>query len=494
MAPPLKILYVASEVTPFAKTGGLADVASALPKEIKESGHDIRIFMPKHASVNNKKFVLRDVIRLQGLQINYGDHVETVDVRSSFLPNSKVQVYFLEYAPYFDRKELYVDPETGTDFKDNAERYSMFCRVALEMLKQLYWQPDIIHCNDWQTGLIPVFLKTLYVNDNFFKKTKTIFTIHNMAYQGNFFPDKLKKTGLPQELFYSGSSLELYGKLSFLKAGIEYSDILNTVSPTYAQEIQKSGEFGCGLEKTLKKRSEDIFGILNGVDYSEWSPGIDKYIPFNYDFKSIAKKQKNKKHLLNSCNLPYNPAQPCIGTISRFVDQKGFDLIIEVIDKLMKLNFLYIILGKGEAKYQNYFKKIQKKYPDKIRVFLQFDNDFAHRMEAGCDMFLMPSRYEPCGLNQLYSLRYGTIPIVRTTGGLADTVVDFTTNPDSGTGFMFKEYNSEDMYKTIEKAIQTFADKKKWLRIAGNAMKKNFSWSNSAHEYIKLYTKVVRSK
>ncbi len=494
MAPPLKILFVATEVTPFAKTGGLADVASALPKEIKESGHDIRIFMPKHASVHERKFVLRDVIRLRELQINYGDSVKTVHVKSAFLPNSKVQVYFLDYPPYFDRKELYVDPKTGTDFKDNAERYSLFCRAALEMLRRLFWQPDIIHCNDWQTGLIPVFLKTIYRNDNFFKKIKTIFTVHNMAYQGNFPPDKLKNTGLPQELFYSGSSLELYGKLSFLKAGIEYSDIINTVSPTYAKEIQTSSEFGCGLEAILKKRSKDIFGILNGVDYSEWSPVIDKHIPFEYDFESIEKKQKNKQHLLNLCNLPYNPERPCIGTISRFVDQKGFDLIIEVMNKLMKLNFLYIILGKGEAKYQNYFNKIQKRYPDKICALLRFDNEFAHRMEAGCDMFLMPSRYEPCGLNQLYSLRYGTIPIVRKTGGLADTVVDFPTNPKSGTGFMFKKYNPEDMYKTIELAIKTFGNKKKWHRIVGNAMKQNFSWINSAREYIKLYTILVRSK
>ena len=383
MATSLKILFVVPEVTPFAKTGGLADVASALPKTIKESGHDIRIFMPIYATVKERKFVLRDVIRLRDLKISLADKIVNVHIKSSFLPNSKVQVYFLDYSPYFNRNELYVDPQTGTDFTDNAERYSMFCRAALEMLKRLYWQPDIIHCNDWQTGLIPAYLKTIYAESVFFKKIKTIFTIHNLAYQGNFHRDKMKTVGLPQELFYTGSPIEFYGKLSFLKTGIEYADIITTVSPTYAKEIQNSSEYGCGLEENLKKRSEDIFGILNGVDYSEWSPDVDEHIPVNYDFKSINNKLKNKKHLLNLCNLSYEPNLPCIGTISRFVDQKGFDLIVEVVEKLMKLNFQYIVLGKGDAKYQNYFLNIQKKYPSKVRVLLRFDNVFAHLFEAG---------------------------------------------------------------------------------------------------------------
>lgn len=494
MASALKILFVASEVTPFAKTGGLADVSSSLPKAIKEAGHDIRVFMPKYASVKERKFVLRDVIRLRELHIAHGDKIETIDVKASFLPDTKLQIYFLDFPRYFDRDELYVNPETGVDYTDNAERFSLFCRSALETLKRLHWQPDVIHCNDWQSGLIPVYLKTLYKNDKFFKKTKTFFTIHNLAYQGNFPKEKLKYTNLPENLFYSGSKLEFYQKLSFMKAGIEYSDLISTVSPTYAMEIQESVELGCGFNEILKNRSRLIFGILNGVDYSEWNPQLDDKITSQYDFKTILKKEKNKKQLLKLNELPYNPDIPLIGSISRLADQKGLDLIKQSLDRMMKLNIQYIILGKGEEKYYKFFEEVQQKYPTQVSVHLKFDESLAHLLEAGCDMFLMPSKYEPCGLNQLYSLKYGTIPIVRSTGGLADTVVDYTTNPKEGTGFSFKKYDSNELFMAVQSAVETYKEKTIWREILKRAMNQDFSWQNSSREYIKLYSKIIKKK
>ena len=400
----------------------------------------------------------------------------------------------MDFPPYFERDELYVDPKTGVDYEDNAERFALFCRAALETLKRLHWQPDVIHCNDWQTGLIPVYLKTVYNNDRFFNKTKTIFTIHNLAYQGNFPAEKLKITNIPEELFFPGSKLEFYKKLSFIKAGIEYSDLISTVSPTYAKEIQETGELGCGFNGILKNRSSDIFGILNGVDYSAWSPQTDDKLTIKYDFETISEKEKNKKHLLDLCGLPYKPDVPLVGSVSRLADQKGFDLINQALDQIMQSNVQYIILGKGEEKYYKLFQEAQKKYPTQLSIHLKFDENLAHLLEAGCDMFLMPSKYEPCGLNQLYSLKYGTIPIVRATGGLADTVVDFTTNPKEGTGFAFRKFDSKELIKSIKSAVETYQNKTVWRDILKRAMNQDFSWENSSRDYIKLYSRLIKKK
>ena len=494
MAVPLKIFFVSPEISPFAKTGGLADIASALPKEIKNAGHDIRLFMPQYTVVNDRKFVLREVIRLKKLDIPFGDTRIHVNIKSSFLPDTKIQVYFLDYPPYFNREEFYVDPKTNRDYADNAERFALFCRSAIETLKRLHWHPDVIHCNDWQTGFIPVFLKTLYKDDDSFKNTKTLFTIHNLAYQGIFPVSKLKMTGLPDTLFTVGNTLEYYGKVSFLKAGIEYADLINTVSPTYNQEIQNDKELGFGFQDILKRRSKSLYGILNGVDYSEWSPEVDQWIPGKYDSKSLTNKIVDKQQLLGFCNLPYDENVPCIGLISRLVDQKGLDLIVKKFDQIMEPGVQFIILGKGEEKYQEFFTAAAQKYPQQFAAFFRFDNRLAHLIEAGCDMFLMPSKFEPCGLNQLYSLRYGTIPIVRKTGGLADTVVDFSTDEQKGTGFVFEKYDADDFLTTLKLAVHTFGDKKKWKGMIRRGMKQDFSWKASSREYIKLYTKLNKEK
>ncbi|MCD6165345.1 glycogen synthase GlgA [candidate division KSB1 bacterium] len=494
MVTPCSVFFLSSEIAPFAKTGGLADVAGSLPKALKELGHEIRLFMPRYRCINERKFILRDVIRLKNLEIPLGNKKVKVDIKSSFIPNTKVQVYFLDYKPYFDRNELYVDPVTKTDYKDNDERFILFTRTALEMLKLLHWQPDIIHCNDWQTGLIPLYLKTIYSEDEFFRNVKTLFTIHNIGYQGNFDKSAVSKANLPESLFYPLSPIEFYGKFSFLKAGLEYADKINTVSPTYAQEIQQGPEYGHGMEGILRRRRKDLHGILNGVDYSEWSPDVDKYIPFQYDSNQLDKKLENKKALLEECKLSFDEGTPLIGSISRLADQKGFDLIAEIIDKVMKLDLHYLLLGTGDQKYHRLFNKIAKKYPQKISVQLKFDNRLAHLIEAGSDMFLMPSKYEPCGLNQLYSLRYGTIPIVRATGGLADTVVDFNPETKTGTGFVFKNYDSAELLQAIKRAIDVFADKPTWTQLVRTAMEQDFSWKTSAKEYTKLYALLLNSQ
>ena len=486
----LNVLFVASEVAPFAKTGGLADVANSLPKALKNLKHDVRIFMPRYRQINDRKFVLRDVIRLQDIKLTVGDREITFNIKSAFLPGTKIQVYFLDYKPFFDRDGLYVDPKTGKDYPDNDERFILFNKAAIEILKILHWQADVIHCNDWQSALIPVYIKTVHANDPFFSKIHTLLTIHNIGYQGNFGTESFVKTGLPGELFYPTGPVEFYGNFSFLKSGIYFVDKINTVSPTYAQEIQQSSEYGFGMEGLLRERSKDVHGILNGVDYSDWDPSVDTHIPVNYDIKTLNKKSENKKALLEESGLPFDENIPLIGTVSRLADQKGFDILAKAMDNLMKMDLEYVLLGTGDPKYHKIFEALRKKYPQKISAQLKFDNRLAHLIEAGSDMFLMPSKYEPCGLNQMYSLRYGTIPIVRKTGGLADTVVNFNAENRSGTGFVFEEYSSEALSNAVKRAVEIFKNKKTWVHLQKQAMRQDFSWDASAKEYLKLYAQL----
>lgn len=487
----LSILFISSEIAPFAKTGGLADVAGALPKVIKEMGHEIRLIMPKYGTINERKFKLREVARLKDIPIPLGDRIETVSVKSAVIPHSKVQVYFVDKKKYFDRPELYCNPETNKDWSDNAERFIFFNRAAIEILKALYWHPNIIHCNDWQSALIPLLLKTIYKNDTFFSNISTLLTIHNIAYQGIFEKEVLNLIELPEKLFYPGSGIEFWGKTNFLKVGIVYADLITTVSETYAKEIQQSEEYGYGLEGVLKDRKRDLYGIINGIDYTVWNPEIDELIPTKYSRQTLTEKKKNKKILLEANDLPFNENIPLIGIISRLADQKGFDLIEECIDDLIKLNVQIVLLGTGDEKYHILFKKIREKYPQKIGINLTFNNQLAHLIEAGSDMFLMPSRYEPCGLNQLYSLKYGTIPIVRATGGLADTIKDFDPRAGQGTGFIFEDYSSKALLSAIKRAINVFQNHRLWQKLMNNAMKQDFSWKTAAEKYVALYKKLL---
>jgi starch synthase len=492
MSRPLNILFVSSEVDPFAKTGGLADVSSSLPQAIKESGHEIRIMMPRYRFIGERKFKLHDIIRLKEIPIPVGNSIETGNVKSSFIINQreKVQVYFLDNEKYFGRDGIYQSPIGKKDYKDNDERFIFFCRGVLEILKRLGWQPNIIHCNDWQTGLIPVYMKTLYANEPFFKNIKTVFTIHNMAYQGAFTAESFEKTNLPKNLF-NPEGVEAYGKLNFLKAGLSFADSITTVSEKYADEICSSDDYGAGLHGFLSKHRKQLRGILNGIDHANWDPSEDNFIYRRYDIKSIDAKIDNKQALLKKYGLHYSPSIPLIGSISRLVDQKGFDLVLNAMDDLMKLNIQFILLGFGEEAIEKKFAAYQKKYHKNLAVEFGLDNELAHLIEAGSDMFLMPSRYEPCGLNQMYSMRYGTIPIVRDTGGLADTVEDYSGD-GKGTGFKFEKYEPKDMLKAIQRAIKVYHQPEEWKKIMRNGMSKDFSWSNSAKHYVSLYRELTR--
>ncbi|MFH1862087.1 MAG: glycogen/starch synthase, partial [bacterium] len=366
-------------------------------------------------------------------------------------------------------------------------RFLLFARSVLEISKILYWQPDIIHCNDWQSATIPLFLKTLYRDDDFFNATRTVLSIHNLGYQGNFPASTFSLTGLPESMFYPMSPIEFYNLFSFLKAGISYSDLITTVSETYAQEIQSDPEFGCGLEGVLADRSAELFGILNGVDNEIWNPTKDQQIVRNYSQDDLDGKEENKKALLDQCGMKYNASTPVIGIISRLADQKGFDLLAAVFDQIANLKMQMVVLGTGDEKYHQLFQQAQKQHPDKFSINIIFNDQLAHRIEAGSDVFLMPSRYEPCGLNQMYSLIYGTVPIVRATGGLADTVIDVNENPRKGNGFVFHEYDALQLLDTIQRALTYYKDSKKWRSLQIRGMSQDFSWSNSAKKYVDIY-------
>ncbi len=461
----MKIAFMSSEVVPFAKTGGLADVAGSLPLALEKLGLDVKIIMPKYKSV--KVSAGRTVL------------------------GKGLDVFFIDNKKYFDRDQLYGD--RYGDYPDNLERFSFFSKAALELLKSINFKPDIIQCNDWQTSLIPVYLKTLYKDDPFFKNVRTVLTIHNLAYQGTFAKSQYPITGLDWNLF-NVNGLEFYDKINLLKGGILFSDVINTVSPTYAQEIQTK-EFGCGLEGVLKDRSSDLYGVINGIDYDVWNPETDKAIVKNYTKATSEDKYINKEDLQRITGLKVDKKIPVFGIISRLADQKGLDLISAIIGDFLKSNVQFVLLGTGEDKYHVLFEKIAKQYPKKAAINLKFDAVLAQKIYAGCDMFLMPSRYEPCGLGQLMCLRYGTIPIVRSTGGLKDTIQDFDADRKRGNGFAFTDYESSELYKTIKRALKVYMDSKTWQALVKKAMGCDCSWENSAARYVDLYKKAFsRSK
>jgi starch synthase len=486
----LKVFFVSSEVSPFAKTGDLAEVSGALPKVLKERGHDVRMMMPNYRAVNERKFTLRDVIRLKDMAVPVGGQQMKASSKSSFLPDSKVQIYLLYHKQFFDRDGLYQN-SAGLDYADNAERFIFFCRGCLETLKLLQWQPDLIHCNDWQSALIPVYLKTLYKEDAFFKDIPVLLSVHNLAYQGIFDADVVQKAGLPQDMFYPGGALEFFGKFNFLKAGLLTADMISTVSQTYAKDIQQSAKYGMGLEGVLQARRNDLHGITNGADYAEWNPESDKFISHTYSAADPTPKVLNKQAVLTRLDLAFGEETPLIALISGFDDTKGLDLVDEGFDRLMALGAQMVVLGTGDEKYHKVLARLAKKYPRQLSVTLRFDNALAHLIQAGADMLLKPSRYEPCGLGQIQAMRYGTIPIVHAAGGLAETVQNYDPRTENGSGFVFKKYGADDMLKAIERAIKVFQDKKRWTRLMKNAMKQDYSWEAAAEKYTKLYSRLV---
>jgi starch synthase len=486
-----KIWYLSSEVSPFAKTGGLGDVTGAFPKALKMQNQEVRVIMPKYKSINERKYILREVIRLKDIPVTINNVTRTINVKSAFLPDSKVQIYFVEIPELFSRTGIYTDPATGKDFPDNAERFAYFCKGALETLKILSWRPDVIHCNDWQTSLVPYYLKTIYKEDEFLQGIKTVFTIHNFSYQGIFKKNTATLVEIDQNEIEEGGSFEYNGQLNLIKGAIKHSDWITTVSKSYATEISTKSEFGYGLEKELKARSKTFSGVLNGVDYGVWSPENDKLLPYKYSEEDLSGKEQNKQALLTRVNLKYEEGRPVIGMISRIVEQKGYVLLLDALEQIMALNLQIIILGTGDKKIEKQILAIQKKNPDKISLNQAFDETLAHMIEAGSDFFLMPSTYEPCGMNQMYSLKYGTLPIVFNVGGLAETITEFNAEEMSGNGFVFEKYNVKDFIRAIKRALKVFKKKDQWQALQLMAMKEDFSWNKSAEEYLDIYNVIL---
>jgi starch synthase len=474
----LNIVFAASECVPFSKTGGLADVVGALPRALAELGHNVSVYLPRYK--NTKSNSLRTVLR--SVSVPFAPEYRFCAVLDGGR-QSGVQFYFIDYPPFFDREGLYGTP--AGDYPDNAERYALFARAVLEATKVL-GVPEVFHCHDWQAALVPVLLRTVYAHDPAFQDTTTVMTIHNVAFQGIFPARTLPLLMLPEELF-SIRHMEFWGKINFLKGALVAADRITTVSRKYSEEIQ-TPEFGSGLEGVLRGRAGQFCGILNGVDYNEWSPEKDKLILTQYSLGTMESKHGCKRDLLRQLGLEgANPELPLIGMISRLAEQKGLDLIAGITDELAGLPLNMAVLGSGESRYEDLFRDLSARFPDKFWFRTGYDNAMAHKIEAGADMFLMPSRYEPCGLNQLYSLKYGTVPIVRATGGLDDTIENWDPEIGRGTGFKFSEYSGEELLATLRLALSVFNDKAAWKKIMMNGMVKDFSWSASAREYAKLY-------
>ncbi len=485
----MRILMAASEMAPFIKTGGLGDVLGALPRALAALGHEVKAVIPRYGSIDESLYPLESLEA--SLNVPVGTAVKPMTVQVLRPHKVPLENYFIDSEDYFDRRELYRDPRTGEDYTDNDERFVFFARGVLEVTRYLGWRPDVIHAHDWQASLIAVYLKTDYADDAFYRGTRSVLTVHNLAYQGTFDKSRYDRLNLPDDLFRATAPFEFYGKVNFLKAAIVFADRITTVSPRYAREIQSAEELGCGLQDVLRQRGRDLSGILNGVDYSVWSPSRDKVIPFKYHVNNLSGKRMNKVELLGAAGLPVRLDAPLIGIVSRLVDQKGFDLIAEAADRIFEMNVQMVVLGSGEQKYHQLLQKLQQTYHDKLKVYLKFDDALAHRIEAGADIFLMPSRFEPCGLNQMYSLKYGTVPVVREVGGLADTVVDYNDCTGEGTGFVFREYTTEAMLRALERAVRLFGRKRRWSKLMKSGMRQDFSWKRSAEKYADLFQSLL---
>lgn len=484
----VRVAFVSSEAVPFAKTGGLADVSGALPRALSKLGHRPVLFLPLYRPAwrVGVKFSPTSL----SLRIPMGDRLVEGSLFAAELPGSNVPVYLVHQSGYFDRDNLY--GRNGTDYHDNFERFVFFQRAVLEAIRLLDLRPHLVHCNDWQTGLIPVLLKELYADDPVLGGVGSLLSIHNMAYQGSFRPDDLPLTGLDWRLF-NWQQLEHHGSLNFLKAGLVFADMLSTVSPTYAREIQTPDQ-GRGLDAVLRIRSGDLRGIVNGIDTTVWNPRLDPQIAENYDPGTVAEgKPDCKAWLQRRASLPERPEVPLFAAIGRLDSQKGWDLLLEIADGLLQTDVQLIVLGEGHAHYHDALDRLAARYPAKLRAFLEFSSPLAHQIEAGADLFLMPSLYEPCGLNQLYSQAYGTVPIARATGGLSDTVVDATPEnlaAGTATGFLFQEPTGRGLRGAIDRALALWPDRRGWHGLVAAGMRADWSWDRSAREYVSLYTEV----
>jgi starch synthase len=481
----MHIVFAASECTPWAKTGGLADVISALPKTLVKMGHKVHVYIPYYRQV--AKAVSNASVVLPSVTVPFPSYNRFARILDGGIVDG-VQMYFVDVPELFDRESFYATP--SGDYPDNAERFGAFCRAVIEATKVI-GIPDVFHVHDWQAAMAAVMLRSIYYFDPVFRNVPAVLTVHNAGYQGWFPPRIMETLLLPWEMF-TMDKLEQFDKVNFLKGGVVYSDAITTVSQTYAQEIQ-TPEFGNGLEDTFRRRSGDLFGILNGADYGEWDPAIDPYIAAHYTADKLDGKRECRRDLLHAFRFEDVDEQTAvIGVVSRFATQKGIDFIVDILDRLLQEDVVLVMLGNGEEYYERLLTEMADRYPTKMRVQVKFDNVMAHKIEAGSDLFLMPSRYEPGGLNQIYSLKYGTIPVVRATGGLQDSIEEPVDG--GGNGFKFSGYDSNGLLDAVQRALTAFRDKKTWKAMMKRAMEQDFSWDKPAREYVRVYERVIQNR
>ena len=481
----LKICLVSSELAPLAKAGGLADVSSALATYLHEAGHDVRVLVPCYARIDQSGVKIKPVSGLQDLVIQLGPHEVHYSIDESVIPGTATPVYLLRCAEAYGGDSIY------TDGDDEHLRFTLLSRAALAMCQHMGFAPDIFSCHDWQTALIPLYLKSTYAWDRLFAKTKSVMTIHNIGYQGMFPSAVLGDLGLDGAEHHLHQDDLHSGVINFLKTGLLYADLITTVSPTYANEIL-GDEYGMGLNGILRDRSQSVAGILNGVDYGEWSPATDQFLPENYSAENLSGKAVCKAKLLQELNLQTDLQRPLLGIVTRLAGQKGIELIEQVIPQLLnERDFSFAVLGSGEPRYEQFFEWLQGQFPGRVCFYRGYNNELAHLIEAGSDIFLMPSLYEPCGLNQMYSLKYGTMPVVRETGGLADSVQQYDADNGTGTGVVFRDYNAAGFSWAINRALDLYADKKAWQKIIANGMAQDFSWDRQGGMYVDLFRELV---
>jgi starch synthase len=483
----VKVLFLSAEAIPFAKTGGLGDVAGSLPVALKQLGVNVSLGLPFYRAVREGDFETQ--LLLDDLRVPFGNVELAAKVRGAKL-DKDIPVYLIERDDMYNRPNIYGD--SSGDYYDNFERFAFFTRAILSAAERLPINPDLIHCHDWHTGLLPAMLKGPLRGSETLGRTPTVFTIHNVGYSGLFSVDKLAIANLPREKFFRPEGLEYYGNISLLKAGIVYSDAVTTVSPTYAKEIQ-TPEYGMGMEGVLRYRRTSLFGILNGVDYQLWDPARDPEIPVRYSADSLAGKQACKKALLKEMNLdPFLMKRPLLGMISRLDAQKGLDLLVKIIDDLLALDIGLVVLGSGDESIREALRQSARSHAGRVGLAIGFDERLAHRIMAGADVFLLPSRYEPCGLTQMYALKYGTVPVVRATGGLEDMITAFDPEKGEGNGFKFGPYEPGAFFAAVQQAVETFQNPESWGRIVARGMKEDFSWDRSALQYLELYQSVIK--
>jgi len=481
----VRVVFMASECVPFSKTGGLADVVGALPQALSAQGHQVDVFIPRYRMTQPG----RPVPGASNVTFPVGRDLKSASIQDGGKTQG-VTTYLVEMPEYFDRDGLY-QTKDGKNYPDNPERFAAFCLATLEFLKLPGSPADILHCHDWQTSFAPIFLRTKYRDDPRLQNASVMLTIHNLGFQGIFPPQVLDRTGIPQSIF-NPDQLEFFGQVNLLKGGIVFADFITTVSRKYAEEI-RTEELGFGLEGVLQKSANRVQGILNGVDYAAWDPATDPLIAKTYSPVDLTGKSVCKQALLEKMGAKQPSLdRPVIGIVSRFATQKGFDLIAEIAEQLMAMDLYIVALGTGEPKYEALFQSLAQRFPGRFLVRVAYDNELAHQIEAGADIFLMPSRYEPCGLNQIYSLKYGTVPVVRATGGLDDTIQDF--DGAAGTGFKFRDYSPTELLATLERALKAYQDPAVWRQLIQEGMSKDYSWARSAAEYAKIYQRLAQER